>query len=908
MSLTADDFKARIDTGRLLRDVQSLWQRERGQTIECHHASARHAEKLLLDAGLQDVERIGFPADGETVYHDKTSPLAWSATQGKLELLRPVPGLADPVVADFQRHPFHLIRGSVATPEGGIETVLVNEDDAFLGIDIRGKMVLLNPESRPAFSKYREFSEMGALGIVSDNLKSRYVTPHGIQWVTGFNEGPSWHPRADTRPMIGFSISPITGDRLRESMRSGALPVRVHSDGRLFADTIDVVTGIIPGESTTEIWLLAHLYEPLPDDNSTGVAAAIEIARVIQEVFKAKGITPRHTLRLVFGHEMYGFEAYAASRGGFLGDQVLCALNLDAMPVTHGFKARLQLSQPGSVSCAEFALQQLAASHPFPTPEISAVKTENTYGDDMLLADPTIGIPTFWLRGGEEKGSDPCHSRLWHCSEQSMERIDRDYFTHSVALLGTWAARIQESDHDFIDALLKEAESIAAQRLHQEHKRLAKLTSTGDVSDLAEWCNFGSYPAYRLNLESRKLRDFHRYGVSRVRIDAALAALQAEFDSIDWGGAGHSEPTNNGDGEQTASRIWSVASKIIPTERVVGFPYDLAAVPLDKRRPVLGSVTYGPLASIFANTNGQHDLAELIQRAQWEAGRLFSAADIERILSDIQYLSRCGYIDLSHPVFVSDGHIRNAFKAAGIRPGDCVFLHSGMTALGPVEGGPAAVLGAVLDYLGPEGTLLMPTFTRSFFAFDGIPTRSRGFRPYNPGKTAIWTGSVAAAFARMPGVIRSPHPTHSVAGIGPLAAKCLSDQKESDPPTGATSAFAHLSEINAKIVFLGADLSSCTYLHFLEDQANLPCLKFASCMVEDDDGRRRTVIVPKHLPGPRNFYKRPSEQNKTFKTLFERGLKVTTVPVGYGSLHAIDARQLHEIGTKALQDDPDLFL
>lgn len=912
MQLTAAEFKARINYGRLLSNVEALWSHERGQTIEAHHASARLAEKLLRDAGLADVERIPFPADGETVYQDKTSPRAWTATVGQLELLSPVSGLEDPVIADFQRHPFHLIRGSVATPAEGIETQLVNEDDAFLGIDIRGKMVLLNPESRPAFSKYREFSELGALGVVSDNLPSRYISPHGIQWVTGFNEGPSWHPRADTRPMIGFSISPITGDRLREAMRSSSLPIRVKSDGRLFADTVDVVTGVIPGESTTEIWLMAHLYEPLPDDNSTGVAAAVEIARVIQEIYHAQGVTPRHTLRLVFGHEMYGFAAYAARRGEFLGDEVLCALNLDALPVIKGFPYRLQLSQPGSVSCAEFALQRVVKESGFEEPRCSAILTENTYGDDMILADPTIGIATLWLRSGEGENSDPCKKRLWHSSEQSVERIDEEHFSNTVAIAGTWAALAQAADHDFVESLLSEAEAIAEGRLADERQRLDQLINKASGADAAncgamDGSRFNAYPAYRLELEQRKIRDFLRFGVGQRRVDRALALLQAAFDEMKWPALQPAGEGSQADAPAPCGAI-AIAEKIVPTGRVVGFPYDIAAVPLEKRRPVLGSVSYGPLASVLSNTDGHRNLAELICRAEWENRKQFSGAEIEKVLSDILYLSRCGYIDLSYPVFADGRAIQHALESCGIQPGDCVFLHSGMSRLGPIDGGPGTVIRAFLDTLGAEGTLLMPAFTRSFSAFDGRPIRSRGFRPFNPKTTPIWTGSISAVFSKMPGVIRSPHPTHSVAGIGPQAEKCIGGHKETDPPTGSTSAFAHLSELDAKIVFLGADLSSCTYLHFLEDEADLPCLKPATCIIEDDDGLRRSVTVPKHLPGPRNFYKRPSEETKTFKTLFTRGLKVTTAPVGAGEMHVISARQLHEVGSGALQDDPELFM
>ena len=59
---------------------------------------------------------------------------------------------------------------------------------------------------------------------------------------------------------------------------------------------------ILPGRETREVWTLAHLYEPMSNDNSTGVIAGIEIARALQKMIQAGTIPPpRFTLRLVCG-------------------------------------------------------------------------------------------------------------------------------------------------------------------------------------------------------------------------------------------------------------------------------------------------------------------------------------------------------------------------------------------------------------------------------------------------------------------------------------------------------------------------------------------------------------------------------------------------------------------------------
>lgn len=49
--------------------------------------------------------------------------------------------------------------------------------------------------------------------------------------------------------------------------------------------------------------------------------------------------------------------------------------------------------------------------------------------------------------------------------------------------------------------------------------------------------------------------------------------------------------------------------------------------------------------------------------------------------------------------------LQSTLRALGLRPGDLVMVHASLRALGPVDGGPAAVLDALLDVIGPAGTL-----------------------------------------------------------------------------------------------------------------------------------------------------------------------------------------------------------
>ena len=49
--------------------------------------------------------------------------------------------------------------------------------------------------------------------------------------------------------------------------------------------------------------------------------------------------------------------------------------------------------------------------------------------------------------------------------------------------------------------------------------------------------------------------------------------------------------------------------------------------------------------------------------------------------------------------------------ALGLRRGQVVLVHASLSRLGWICGGPQAVIESLLEVLGPQGTLMMPTHT-----------------------------------------------------------------------------------------------------------------------------------------------------------------------------------------------------
>ena len=96
----------------------------------------------------------------------------------------------------------------------------------------------------------------------------------------------------------------------------------------------------------------------------------------------------------------------------------------------------------------------------------------------------------------------------------------------------------------------------------------------------------------------------------------------------------------------------------------------------------------------------------------------------------------------------------------GIERGDTVLVHASMRALGTARR-PEAVLEDLEAAVGPSGTLLLPALT-----YDVVTPE----RPvFDSEKTEPCVGLLPTTFWRMPDVVRSENPTHSVCAWGRLA-------------------------------------------------------------------------------------------------------------------------------------------
>lgn len=155
-------------------------------------------------------------------------------------------------------------------------------------------------------------------------------------------------------------------------------------------------------------------------------------------------------------------------------------------------------------------------------------------------------------------------------------------------------------------------------------------------------------------------------------------------------------------------------------------------------------------------------------------------------------------------MIVSKAYLQKKLLAMGVVPGDVLFIHSALAAIGKVEKGADGLLDVLQEAVGEEGTLIFPTFT--------------WVGPFSAQDSSSSVGILGEIFRHRPGAIRSLHPTHSVAAIGRQAQEFAGDQWVVDTTCGEGSMYLRLAKSNAKVMMLGVDLNRCTLLHAFEDR------------------------------------------------------------------------------------------
>jgi aminoglycoside 3-N-acetyltransferase len=186
-------------------------------------------------------------------------------------------------------------------------------------------------------------------------------------------------------------------------------------------------------------------------------------------------------------------------------------------------------------------------------------------------------------------------------------------------------------------------------------------------------------------------------------------------------------------------------------------------------------------------------------------------------------------LSMPQPPFITAAELTRDLQHLGVAPGDIVMVHAACRSIGPVLGGPDAVIAALREAVGAQGTVMayldweadweglvdaqgrtLPEWRPHVLPFD--PARTRGARQ---------NGAFPEFLRTTPGARRSGNPGASVTALG-AQAEWLTADHPLDYGYGPGSPLARLVEAGGKVLMLGAPLDTMTLLHHAEHLANLP--------------------------------------------------------------------------------------
>lgn len=236
-------------------------------------------------------------------------------------------------------------------------------------------------------------------------------------------------------------------------------------------------------------------------------------------------------------------------------------------------------------------------------------------------------------------------------------------------------------------------------------------------------------------------------------------------------------------------------------------------------------------------------------------------------------------------------------QSAGINPNDTLLVHSSMKALGCVQGGADTVLDAFSQCLS-QGLLVFPTHT-----WEQI---NSNYCIFDPCTEPSCVGILSELFRQRPGVIRSWHPTHSVAALGKDAGAFTAGEEHCESPLPRHGCWGRLYDRDAKILFLGAPLTTNTILHGVEEWNKVPHrLKTTpqQLQIRTPDGRLLNRPMRRH-DAPVDV---SSHYGKIQGPLLELGI-ATAVRIGDAASILCQVRPMVDLVSSLLKRNPDLFL
>jgi aminoglycoside 3-N-acetyltransferase len=244
-------------------------------------------------------------------------------------------------------------------------------------------------------------------------------------------------------------------------------------------------------------------------------------------------------------------------------------------------------------------------------------------------------------------------------------------------------------------------------------------------------------------------------------------------------------------------------------------------------------------------------------------------------------------------MIVTRDEIIKGLRKLGMGNGDLVTMHSSLKSLGHVEGGAPTVIQALLETIGPQGTILMPAFT--------FPLGGQAEPIFDVRETPSCVGLITEVFRREYATHRSIHLSHSFSAAGPLAAE-LTVHRLDITPCGEDSPLDKFTRHGGKILLLGVGYNSCTAFHVVEERMKTRYMRFKV------NPKAKYRVNGEVFPLPSKIVERSFSYDFT---IMEQEFRAQGVmqegKIGEAAAAILSSRGFMECIERRLKNDPDCF-
>ena len=475
---------------RCMEHICAIYNSDRWNDFDKYLETADYCAKVMEEAGLKQVEKLPLKADGKTLYGDWKLPKAWRVRKGVLRYPN------GEVISDYHQKPCALSMyspgsgGEIEAEVADVSGMTSLPDDG----TYKGKFLFTDLMPGAALPLARQ---VGAIGVLSYSMR---LFPGVRDSKEELYDECLWETMGQAFPdntIFGFKLTPRQGDRLLEELRQGPVRLVADVDAELYEGICYTVSGVLEGTdpSLPEVLAYGHLYEPGANDNASGCAALLELAKSYCEAIKEGSLPrPKRSIRFVMGNECGGSMGYLMSHPE---RKHLCSGVFDMVGTETIDRAIMDVryNPIPNWSFADAAI--VAAERIYKEKFNTNFRFDHSHfrrdlgTDNINIADPAFDSPAVAMVAA------PATS--YHSSMDTPERIESDVLKRNALVLGVYLYGLAGADEDTCKFLAGEilalGEAEGKTEEHPQWKKLMQVATQRALYSLRKICPELSYAA-----------------------------------------------------------------------------------------------------------------------------------------------------------------------------------------------------------------------------------------------------------------------------------------------------------------------------------------------------------------------------------------------------------------------------